>query len=193
VYVKCHVSNQGNAAGYLSGSYDLGAVLTPTYIYKLTSQADSSAKAHKDVGPDFICHLVNSMSEQPGAENITPQVVIPTIVADRIQTSELKQVSLSGDDISLVRKDIKYIGDLGGAHVYVSNLLPIIPADGDLPQRYVCQCLDNSAITYFGDVGEIETGLKDINVRGEFNRAFWDYEWFVRYPERMATAIVAIG
>ena len=57
----------------------------------------------------------------------------------------------------------------------------------------MCLAGDSSAVTYFGDTSEIEVGLKDINVSGTLNRAFWDYEWFVRYPERLATGIVAIG
>jgi hypothetical protein len=156
----------------------------------------SSTKTNKEAAPDYMCHLVNTLREQPGGENLTPWIIVPTVVADRIQTSELKQADLAGDDISLVRKDIRYIGDLGGAHVYVSNLTPVIPkveGEGAQPTRYVCLAGDNSAVTYFGDTSEIEVGLKDINVRGTFNRAFWDYEWFVRYPERLATGIVAIG
>ena len=195
VYAKCADENQGNEAGYVSGSYDLGAALTPTYIYKTDAATTSSAQTHKETAPDYMCHVVNALREQPGGENITPWIIVPTVVADRIQTSELKQADLSGDDISLVRKDIRYIGDLGGAHVYVSNLLPVIAAvegDSALPTRYVCLAGDNSAVTYFGDTSDIEVGLKDINVRGTFNRAFWDYEWFVRYPERLASVIVAI-
>ena len=196
VYAKSSALNQGNAAGYMSGSYDLGAALTPTYLYKTGAAVAASGQTHKEAAPDFMCHMVNALHEQPGGENLVPWSIIQTAVADRIQTSELKQAELAGDDISIVRKDVKYIGDLGGAHIYTTNLLPIIPAttgEGALPQRYVCLSGDNSAVTYFGDTSEIETGLKDINVRGTFNRAFWDYEWFVRYPERLATGIVALG
>ena len=196
IYAKCSTYNQGNTAGYMSGSYDLGAALTPTYMYKTEAAVTASGQTHKEAAPDYMCHMVNTLREQPGGENITPWIIVPTVMADRIQTSELKQADLAGDDISIIRKDIRYIGDLAGAHVYASNLLPVIPAvsgDGAQPQRYVTIAGDNSAVTYFGDTSEIETGLKDINVRGTFNRAFWDYEWFVRYPERLATGIVAIG
>jgi len=196
IYAKCATENQGNTAGYISGSYDLGAATTPTYIYKTGADVKDSTQTHKEAAPDYMCHLVNTLREQPGGENLTPWIIVPTVVADRIQTSELKQADLAGDDISLVRKDIRYIGDIGGAHVYVSNLTPVIAkveGVGAQPTRYVCLAGDNSAVTYFGDTSEIEVGLKDINVRGTFNRAFWDYEWFVRYPERLATGIVAIG
>ena len=202
IFAKSHPANQGNDAGLNGENFDLGSALLPVRLWKTQAQADAASGDHNEVAPDFIVHLVNTLHKQPGSTDIDPFVIISTDVADRIQTSELKQADLTGDDISIVRKDIKLLGTLGGAKVYVTNLLPSFAAEpGDagppvvpgLPFRSVVLAGDMSAVTYWGDVGEIDMDMKDVNTRGTFSRAFFDYEWFVRYPERLATGIVAIG
>ena len=196
IYAKAHPANQGNSAGLHGENFMLGEMLNPVVLWKTAADARAAGGAYNDVAADYIVHLVNVLRKQPGAENIAPAVIVSVDVADRIQTSELKQADLTGDDISLIRKDIRLIGNLGGANVYVTNLLPFFGQEtGANPQpfRSVCLALDNSAVTFWGDVGEIDMDMKDVNVRGSFNRAFFDYDWFVRYQERIATGITAIG
>lgn len=199
---KCDVLNTGATsgkngyAGFKSMAYAIGSATVPTFLYK----SDANAKASGSVGtnklaaPDFFAALGATLTEQPGGKVGSWRCVIPTVVAYKIQTSELKQAELSGDAVSTLRKSVKDIGNLAGMDLLMSDKIPFtsVSVNSSSYNVYPIIALDNTAITFAEEV-VIKEKLQDKNEWGEFHRCKTIYDWFVRYPERFAVGYVAIG
>lgn len=197
IYAKCHVSNQGNTAGVVSGEYKLGTVASPLTVYKTLAEATAAgAVTNKNPAVDAITEAAACLQEQPGGagDSRRPWIILPIWYGQYIQTSELKNASLSGDATSTLRKSVNAIGNLAGFDIYLSNLLPTIAADvgNSLPKRYVTLFGDNSAISFADEISGSEL-LRDKDVIGDFHRSYMVYDWFVSYAERFGSMIVAKG
>jgi hypothetical protein len=92
----------------------------------------------------------------------------------------------------MLRKGIKFVGELAGMRIYTTNLLHMIAATQELPARFQVLFGDNSAIT-FADEATLSERLQDVKHWGQFHRSLMIYDWFVRYSERFGTAIVTRG
>ena len=194
IYTKCHVRNQGNTAGYRSGGYRLGDALDPLYVYEGREDlvADSTAGRKKSLPAKAVVNMMSALREQPGGMDTKPYVVIPMIFGDRLQNSPLARADWMGDQTSVMRKSIQYLGEIGGGTIWTCNHLPILRGGGSLPDRYVCLFGDQSAVTFADEVRIGET-LRDKDEYGNFHRNLMIYDWFVRYPERLGCAVVAMG
>lgn len=198
IYAKCHVKNQGNDAGLISEGYKLGSVSAPLIVYRSSTDATAAGAGitNKGLAVDAITEAASCLQEQPGGMGSTlqPWIVLPVWYGNYIQTSELKNASISGDGTSLLRKSVQSIGQIGGFDIYLSNLLPKFKADAgnQLPARYMCLFGDNSAISFADEIEKTEL-LRDKDEIGDFHRSVMVYDWFVRYAERFGSMIVAKG
>ena len=182
---KVATANSGNTAGYKSGHYKLGSSATPQTLYA----SKASLSTNEMLAVDYLLQFPACIKEQPGGKEKPIRIFVPTVLGYILQTSELKQADLTGDAVSLLRKDLQVLGNLGGADVIVTDKLPIYQNSGNV---YPVIALDTSAITFVEEV-KIKDKLQSVEEWGDFHRSKLIYDWFVRYPEFFSVGYVKIG
>lgn len=196
IYAKCHSANQGNDAGVRHGDYDLGTALAPVKLYKLDSEAASAggAASHAFTATEFVTNLAAVIKEWPGGSQGELTILAPTCIQNRIINSELKYADHMGDQLSVLRKGVDYIGNIAGARIIGCNQLPWWRADSanSLPKRFMVMAINSQAIEYVDEV-IIDENLKDKDQYGNFYRTLGIYDWFARYPELFGYAVVTLG
>ena len=199
IYAKCDSRNTGNAAGAISGAYKLGnATATdgsgngPLYLYKTQAlaDADNTSNRKKAAVVDAIAACVGALREQKGGLQGRPFVIVPEAIAVRIQTSELKDASLTGDAKSVIREGIEAIGSIAGMDIFRSNLLPTTTVDGNT--CFVCLYGDTSAITFANEISKTEV-YRDPETFADVHRSLCVYDWFARWPERFGYMVATLG
>ena len=116
-----NASNRGATAGRISGDVNLGVTSTP-----LTVVARSPGAAEVEI-LDVLLRLGQVLDEQNIPES-NRWAVMPAWAATMIKQSELRQVYVSGDQISILRNG--RLGMIDRFTLYVSNLLPAGVAAG---------------------------------------------------------------
>lgn len=189
VYAQCDPYNKGNTAGRISGNYQLGTSADPLFLYKTQAQADAdtTASRKKAAVVDALAAACGVLDEQKGGKNARPWIIIPSAVAVRIQTSELKDASMTGDSKSTIRLGVESIGSIAGMDIYRSNLIPKLDTN-----KFVCLFGDNSAITFANEISKTEM-LRDTDSFSDLHRSLCVYDWFVRWPERFGHLVVSLG
>lgn len=194
---KCNKYNTGNHAGARSEGFDLGDVSengAQVFLYETTAARNEGGQKHRAVAPDFIVHCINCIKEQKGAKGQDFFAVIPTIVADKIQTSELKLAGLYEERNSLLREDVAALGKLGGATVIQDDtMLPIFKDTTNNCNVYPILFGSKKAITFADEVVFRDSSMKDISSWDEFHRCKTVCDWFVLYPEFFGVAYVSLA
>lgn len=190
VYARCSAENQGNAAGHRSAMYDIGSVSNPLGIYAATQTT-----THKSAAIDAVATAAATLEEQPGGMGEDPWIVIPVWFGLRIQTGELKNVNLSGDQTSLLRKGVTKLGTLAGFTVYTSNLLSYTAQTvGGVANTKCFNVIfgDKKGITYADQITESE--VKPIeNGFGQKFQALHTYDWDAVQATRFGTVYCYAG
>ena len=193
---KAHKFNHGNTAGIKSGLYELGTSTAPLYIYKTDAEAAAAraTKGHTASATEAITNMVASLEEWPGGSMGEVKVVVPTCIQNRLINSELKQADQMGDQLSVLRKGVKYIGDIAGANIIGCNQMPMWDADAgnSLPKRFLCMFLNTQAMEFVDEIN-IDENMKDKDQYGVFYRTLGIYDWFASYPELMGYAVITLG
>ncbi len=193
---KSHSANIGNTAGIRSGMYELGTATAPLYVYKTDSEAASNraTKLHTASATEAITNMVAALEEWPGGSMGEVKVVVPTCIQNRLINSELKYADHMGDQLSVLRKGIKYIGDIAGANIIGCNQMPMWAEDvgNSLPKRFLCMFLNTQALEFVDEI-TIDENMKDKDQYGTFYRSLGIYDWFASYPELMGYAVIALG
>ena len=107
VYADVDTANQGAAAGFRTGKYNLGTSGAPVAINKTN-----------------ILEVLTDTRTVLGERSIPDKdrwIVVPPAMTNLIMKSDLKSASVSGDGISMMRNG--RIGIIAGYTVYESNLL----------------------------------------------------------------------
>lgn len=194
IYAKCHSANCGSEAGIRHGTYDLGTITAPVKLYKTDKEANEATGDHNLSATEFITNLVATIEEWPGGNQGNLTVLVPTCIQNRLINSELKRADMMGDALSVLRKGVKYIGEIAGATIIGCNQLPWWKADtaNSLGQRFLCMVVNSQAIEYVDEV-IIDENLKDKDQYGNFYRTLGIYDWFARYPELFGYGIASLG
>lgn len=190
---KCDVHNTGNTAGARTGGFKVGAPNAPVTLYKTQAQCDAATSVtNRNVAADYIVHANNCIKEQKGAKGQEFFTVIPTVVADYIQTSELKLAGLYDEQNSLLRKDVSALGRLGGSLVIQDDvMLPFFKLSG--ANVYPVIFGSKKAITFADEVVFRDSNLKDKDSWDDYHRCKTVCDWFVRYPEYFGVGYVKLG
>ena len=206
IYAKVHQNNCGNEAGFRSGAYKLGTATQPAYLYKSDELAAATYAANHAVSVnvvDYITQCASALEEMPGGLDTTPFCIVPTVVGQRLQTSELSKSDWMGDNgVSTVRKNVKFLGKIGGMEIIQCNQLPMWTgvttkkADGSTDDQSAAKEFlilfgDTSAVTFADEINRQEK-MRDKDEWADFFRAREVYDWFMRYPERMGYGIVCV-
>lgn len=188
VIYKCHSANTGANAGIRSGSYNLGTSLAPVRLWKNQTAMGTS---DGQLAPDFLVGCINALNEMPGGLDTKPFIIIPTAVANVLQTSELSRADWMGDAQSVMRKSVQFLGDLNNATIIVDNRLPMWPKETGKAAQFAVFFGDSSAIS-FADEARVKGKLESTEEWGEFHRSKMIYDWFVTYPERIGAGFVTV-
>ena len=146
--------NRGLLAGKQSGVINLGVSGTPL----LTVARNATAGQVEII--DVILRLGQALDEQNIPEN-GRWVVLPTWAATQIKMSELRQVYLSGDSVSMLRNG--RLGMIDRFTIYASNLLPQGVLGGMLPGENVIYAGTAHGLTFASQVSRVRTIESEIS------------------------------
>lgn len=185
---KCASFNTGAGAGYIGRNTYLGSATSPIALIK----SGTVTPGTNELAVDYFVKGVNAVSSFPGNSTMDFKIVCHTPVATALQTSELRQADAMGDGTSVIRGNVKKLGRLGDADIFVDNrLLPIYKTAGGA-NVYPVLFIDKSAISFVQEVTLRDANMKDIDYWGTFNRTKVIYDWFALYPERFGVGYVTL-
>ena len=174
--------NRGATAGKISGNLNLGVTGTPLSLTATPSTGDVEVL-------DMILRLGQALDEQNIPE-AGRWIVLPTWAATLIKKSELRQVYLSGDGVSMLRNG--RLGQIDRFTLYVSNLLPTGVAGGLAAGETAIFAGSTHALTFASQVTKVET-LRSEMTFGTILRGLQVYGSKVVDGTALAQAIVTPG
>lgn len=192
IYGSADAANAGATAGAISKSLNLGTTAAP--LSTVGRDAGSGTVEILDV----LLRLGQALDEQNIPET-GRWVVMPTWAATQIKRSELRQVYMSGDNVTMMRNG--RLGMVDRFTIYVSNLLPngATPAtewdSGKNPLaagNSVIYAGHPHALTFASQMTKIET-MKSERTFGEIFRGLQVYGYKVLDGKAFASAVVTQG
>ncbi len=175
--------NRGATAGKISGNINLGVTTSP-----LSVVANSAPAGKVDV-VEVITRLGQVLDEQNIPE-MGRWILIPTWVGTLIKRSELRQVFMSGDSVTMLRNG--RLGMIDRFTVYVSNLLPNGVAGGLAAGEFAVYAGHPHALTFASQMTKVET-LRSERTFGTLLRGLQVYGYKVLDGQALAQAIVTAG
>lgn len=169
-------ANLGLTAGRLSGNINLGVTGTP-----LVTVARAPGAGEVEI-IDVLTRLGQTLDEQNIPET-GRWLVIPAWVAALIKRSELRDASLVGDSVSMLRNG--RLGMIDRFTVYMSNLLPI-PGVGE---SYI-YAGHSHGFTFASQLTKVET-LRGESSFGTYLRGLQVYGRKVTDGTALAAAVIA--
>jgi len=183
LHAAAATTNRGVAAGVISANINLGVTGTP-----LSVVANAPGVGQVDV-VDVVTRLGQVLDEQNIPE-IGRWLVIPTWFGTLIKRSELREVFLSGDQVTMLRNG--KLGMIDRFTVYVSNLLPNGTAGTLAAGEFVVYAGHAHALTFASQFTNVET-LRSEFTFGTLLRGLQVYGYKVVDPKALAEAIVTQG
>lgn len=140
--------NQGVAAGRISSAINLGVTTTPLSV---VSRAPGAGETEII---DVITRLGHCLDEQNIPES-GRWLVLPAWVAAMIKRSELRDTSLVGDSVSMLRNG--RLGQIDRFTIYMSNLAPAGVAGGLAADEYAIYAGHSHGLTFASQLTKVET------------------------------------
>jgi hypothetical protein len=178
-------NNKGTLAGKISGNVNLGVTGTPIALVS----RNPAGTAGKVEIVDLLVRLGQVLDEQ----NVPEQgrwVVLPAWISSQIKMSELRDASLTGDSVSILRNG--RLGMVDRFTIYVSNLLPSGVAAGLAAGESVIYAGTQHALTFASQINNVET-LRSEMTFGQILRGLQVYGYKVLDGTALAQAIVTPG
>ena len=168
IYADVDANNTGTAAGAISGNLNMGAAGSPVAVSKVNAI-------------DFIVDAGQIMDEQDIPET-DRWMVIPAWMSALIKKSDLKDASLTGDEVTIIRNG--RLGIIDRFTLFKSNLLSINTADasGNNPTRILFG--HKSSLTFASQLLKMET-LKAESTFADLVRGLQVYGFEVIKPDAM--------
>jgi hypothetical protein len=178
-------TNKGATAGAISGNINLGVTGTPLAVVA----RNPAGTAGKVEIVDIIVRLGQALDE-----NNIPEtgrwIVLPAWLAAQIKMSELRDASLTGDGVSILRNG--RLGMVDRFTIYVSNLLPHGTAAGLAATEWVIYAGTSHALTFASQINKVETMRSEFTF-GQLLRGLQVYGSKVLDGTALAQAIVTPG
>lgn len=105
---QASAATSGATAGADTQSFDMGVTGTPVVLDKANII-------------DFFADVATVFDESNVPDDGSRAIVIPPIIANRIEKSDLQHANEAGDDTSIART--RMLGEIAGLNIYKSNLL----------------------------------------------------------------------
>jgi len=167
-------SNKGTTAGAQTSSFNLGVTGSPLTV---TNDGASSTTAVTDLIVDM-----GTVLDEANAPESDRYLVIPAKMAGLIKKSELKDASLSGDGVSVLRNG--RLGMIDRFMVYVSHNLSVSGGEYNIIAGH------KMGFTFASQMTEMET-LRSQNTFGNIIRGLQVYGYKVVKPEAIAQAVIS--
>jgi len=172
--------NSGLTAGVISGDIDLGVTGTPI---DLVSRAPTAGQVE-------VIDLILRMGQVLDEQNIPESgrwLVIPAAVAAMIKRSELRDASLTGDGMTMLRNG--RLGMIDRFTLYASNLLPAGIADSLAAGETQLFAGHSHGLTFASQLTKMET-IRSESTFGTIMRGLQVYGYQVTDGTAITTAIV---
>lgn len=169
-FASAAAANKGATAGAISGNIDLGVTATPVSITKV----------------NVVDHLVDMglvLDEQNVPEN-GRWIILPAAMVARIKKSDLKDASVSGDGVSMLRNG--RVGTIDRFTIYSSNNLYVSGG------KYSLMAGTRDAISWAAQITKLET-LRSTATFGDLVRGLNVYGYKVTKPEALVHSVVTMG
>jgi|SRR5579883_1681924 len=140
--------NQGTTAGAISGNINLGVTGGALVI-------DSVNPAGTDVTPIQVLIRMGQCLDELNIPETGRWAVIPAWMASALKLSELRQVYLTGDSVTMLRNG--RLGMVDRFTIYVSNLLPNGTGAGLQAGEFVIYAGHAHGLTFASQVQKVET------------------------------------
>jgi hypothetical protein len=144
LYASVASANTGSGAGKITGAFNLGA----------PNANPANAGTPVVVDNTNILNYIIDLGTVLDEQNIPEQgrwLVIPSWIAGFIKKSDLRQVSISGDGVSILRNGL--LGMIDRFTVYASNLLPTSSVDN----AWYIFAGHSHGLTFASQISKIET------------------------------------
>lgn len=171
VYTQADDDNQGSTAGLLSNNINLGT-------------SGSAVQLTKANILEYIVDLGTVLDEQDVPED-DRALVLPAWACGLIKKSDLKDASLAGDSVSIMRNG--RLGMIDRFTIYKSNLLATT-SDGGATVTNIIACQKN-AISFAAQFTKMET-LRSVKTFGDIIRGLMVYGFKVLKPEALVWGYV---
>jgi hypothetical protein len=172
--------NKGLTAGAVSGNINLGQTGTP-----IASVGRNPTTGQVEI-IDILLRLGQALDEQNIPET-GRWVVMPTWATFQIKRSELREVFVSGDSVSILRNG--KFGQIDRFTVYASNLLPSGVAAGLAAGEWVIYAGHAHGLTFASQMTNVET-IRSERTFGQILRGLQVYGRQVLDNKALAQAIV---
>lgn len=183
-------ANKGNTAGRLSGDIRLGITTAPAYV-NVASQGTGAGDTNAN-DRSVIDHLVD-MGQVLDEQNIPENgrfVIVPAWYASMIKRSELRDASIAGDGVSMLRNG--RLGMVDRFTIYVSNLLPNGVAGGVAASEFLVYAGHKQGLTFASQMTKVET-LRSESTFGTLLRGLQVYGLGVIDGTCLVTSVVRKG
>ena len=173
-------TNRGTAAGAISGNINLGVTGTP-----LASVGRNPSTGQVEI-IDIILRIGQALDEQNIPET-GRWIIMPTWATFQIKRSELREVFVSGDQVSILRNG--RFGQIDRFTIYASNLLPFGVAAGLAAGEWVIYGGHAHGLTFASQLTNVET-IRSERTFGQILRGLQVYGRQVLDSKAIAQAIV---
>ncbi len=167
IYADADAANSGNTAGKISSGYDLGSSGTPFTLDKTNIL-------------DYIISMGSVMDEQNTPES-DRWLILPVWAIGMVKSSDLKDASLSGDGVSIMRNG--RTGMIDRFMIYRSNLLDVSGGNTNIIAGH------KSGLTFASQMLNSET-LRAESTFGTLVRGLQVYGYQVIKPEAIVHGVV---
>jgi len=174
VYADAHADNIGTTAGKVSGGFNLGTTGSPVTLTKANIL-------------DYIVDC-NTVLDEQNVPETDRYLVLPNWACNLIKKSDLKDASLTGDSVSVLRNG--RIGRIDNFTLYKSNNLSMV-TDGVMTCNNI-MFGHKSAITFATQVTDMET-LVNPKDFGKLVRGLQVYGYKVIKPESLGVLYARKG
>lgn len=174
IYVDADTYNKGTAAGFRSGSFNLGTTGSPIALTKSNIL-------------EYIVDLGTVLTEQNVPEE-GRWIILPAWASGMLKKSDLKDASLTGDGKSILRNG--RIGMIDNFTIYVSNNLTAVTDGSD--QCYNIMAGHKTAVTFASQMTKMET-IRNPNDFGDIVRGLQVYGYEVIKKQSLAVLYAKKG
>jgi len=163
-------TNKGNTAGRITGNIDLGSTGTPVAISKTNVL-------------DYIVDL-GTVLDEANAPEAGRFLVIPAKMAGMIKKSDLKDASITGDSMSVIRNG--RLGMIDRFTIYMSHNLSVSSGKFSLIAGH------KMGFTFASQMTNMET-IRSESTFGNIVRGLQVYGYKVVKPEALAQGVVTLA
>jgi hypothetical protein len=177
---QANAANMGATAGAISGNINLGVTGTPV----------STVGRNPSTGQVEIIDLILRIGQALDEQNIPETgrwVVVPTWASFQLKRSELREVFVSGDQISILRNG--RFGQVDRFTIYASNLLPKGPVTGLAAGEWVVYGGHAHGLTFASQLTNVET-IRSERTFGQILRGLQVYGRQVLDSKAICQAVV---